>query len=142
MKLYLSGPMSGLPGLNAKAFHDAAAALRHVGFEVVNPAETELSEDTDRSENQIWVDYMLDGLLKLSDCEGVAVLNGWMSSPGASIEAMFASRLGLEVAPVDAWLETQMLATALVQLSEVVAARQGKQGHSLTTLVFDEAVTI
>jgi len=39
--IYLSGPMSGLPGFNFPAFHAAAAKLRADGFTVLNPAETD-----------------------------------------------------------------------------------------------------
>ena len=39
MKMYLSGPMTGMAENNFPAFHDAAAKLRAGGHEVVNPAE-------------------------------------------------------------------------------------------------------
>ena len=39
MRVYISGPMSGLPELNFPAFHAAAASLRAKGLDVVNPAE-------------------------------------------------------------------------------------------------------
>ena len=42
-RIYLSGPMSGLPELNFPAFHAEAARLRALGFEVVNPADFPLS---------------------------------------------------------------------------------------------------
>ena len=38
-RLYLAGPMTGLPELNFPAFHAEAARLRALGYEVVNPAE-------------------------------------------------------------------------------------------------------
>ncbi|MBT9158943.1 MAG: hypothetical protein DDT26_00192 [Dehalococcoidia bacterium] len=39
MRIYISGPMTGLHDLNFPAFRDAAAKLRAIGYEVVNPAE-------------------------------------------------------------------------------------------------------
>lgn len=39
MKLYIAGPMTGLPDLDFPAFHEAAAKLRAQGHEVINPAE-------------------------------------------------------------------------------------------------------
>ena len=37
-RIYVAGPMSGLPAFNFPAFHEAAADLRACGFDVVNPA--------------------------------------------------------------------------------------------------------
>lgn len=38
-RIYDSGPMTGLPGLNFPAFDAAAKQLRAAGYDVVNPAE-------------------------------------------------------------------------------------------------------
>ena len=38
-RIYLAGPMSGLPELNYPAFHAKAAELRAAGHHVENPAE-------------------------------------------------------------------------------------------------------
>lgn len=38
-RLYLAGPMTGLPDFNYPAFHAAAAAWRAAGWTVANPAE-------------------------------------------------------------------------------------------------------
>lgn len=39
MRVYLSGPMSGIADNNFPAFHEHAAQLRAQGFYVVSPAE-------------------------------------------------------------------------------------------------------
>src|SRR3972149_3772022 len=41
MKVYLAGPMTGLPASNFRVFDVAAAQLRRLGFEVFSPAEND-----------------------------------------------------------------------------------------------------
>lgn len=91
MKLYLSGPMSGLPELNFPAFHAEAKSLREKGHEVVNPAEFE-GDGT-------WGDWILLDLLRLKtgDFGGLVQLPGWENSPGCKIEMIFAQRLGIQI---------------------------------------------
>jgi len=43
-RIYISGPMTGLPEHNFPAFHAAAERLRKAGWEVNNPAEETSSE--------------------------------------------------------------------------------------------------
>jgi hypothetical protein len=94
MKLYIAGPMTGLPDLNFPAFHAQAAQLRAQGHEVVNPAE--LNPDPSIA----WAVCMLRDLEELSRCEGIVMLPGWEQSPGAQIERLWAGRLGLHVSEV------------------------------------------
>jgi Domain of unknown function (DUF4406) len=94
MKVYLSGPMTGLPDLNFPAFHDAAKALRECGYEVVNPAE--LNPDQSMS----WTDCMRQDIKALCDCDGIALMDGWENSAGAHLELHIAHRLGLQVSYV------------------------------------------
>jgi len=91
MRVYISGPMSGYPDLNFPSFHEAAAKLRALGHEVVNPAE--LGEHADWQ----WADYLKRDLKVLLDCDAVYALAGWRDSKGASIECDVAIRLGMLV---------------------------------------------
>lgn len=97
MKLYLAGPMSGLPQFNHPAFHAAAAKLRMAGHHVVNPAEI----NTDLTAR--WADCMRRDLAELLTCGGVALLPGWKFSRGATLEVRVAQELGMECSPFETW---------------------------------------
>lgn len=90
LRLYLSGPMTGMPDFNRPAFCAAAERLRTRGFEVVNPAEF-----APRHELMSWSDWMRIGVAELSRCDGVVALPGWRDSNGARIE------IGLAVQALD-----------------------------------------
>ena len=90
-RIYLSGPMSGLPELNFPAFHAEAARLRALGFEVVNPADLNPDPDTG------WHECMRNDLKALLDCDTLALLDGWQRSTGAHLEMHVAHRVGMEI---------------------------------------------
>lgn len=91
MKIYIAGPMTGLPNLNFPAFHAEAARLRALGYEVVNPAEI----NADPSAG--WLECMRADIRELVTCDGVALLPGWEKSRGATLEHYIARALGLAV---------------------------------------------
>lgn len=99
MRLYLSGPMNGLPQHNFPAFEKARALLRSVGYEVVCPAEL------GRHDGWAWEDYLRRDLKVMLDCEAVALLEGWERSNGAMLETDVAVRLRMRVETVEFWLE-------------------------------------
>ena len=89
-RIYLSGPMTGLPGLNFPAFHAMTAQLRDAGYMVTNPAEINPDGGT-------WSECMRRDIKSLMDCDTVAKLPGWHSSSGARLEVLIAERLGMKV---------------------------------------------
>lgn len=91
MRIYVSGPMSGVKDMNFPAFNDAAAKLRALGHEVVNPAE--LGEHDDWQ----WSDYLKRDIVELLKCEVILMLPNWADSRGASLEKYVAEKLGLRV---------------------------------------------
>ena len=91
MKVYLSGPMTGIQDFNFPAFHAEAARLRAAGLQVVNPAE--INPDTTMS----WHECMRADIKALCDCDTLALMPGWESSQGAHLELHIAHRLGLRV---------------------------------------------
>lgn len=90
-RVYISGPMTGLPELNFPAFHDAAKYLRACGYEVVNPAEL----DAEDKRELTWEQYMRRDIKALCDCDAIAFLPGYQKSRGAMAEKFVAQTLGL-----------------------------------------------
>ena len=90
-RIYIAGPMTGLPELNFPAFHAAAQMLRADGHTVVNPAE--LSNSTD----QPWEYYMRLSLKAMLDCDTIYLLENWQASKGAFIEFNLAQNLGFHI---------------------------------------------
>jgi len=91
-RIYIAGPMTGLPELNFPAFHAAAARLREAGWEAVNPAEnfggrTDMPRET----------YLRADVILLAQCEAVAMLPGWQESRGAKLEYLLARELGMPI---------------------------------------------
>ena len=91
-KYYLSGLMTGLPGLNYEAFNEAANTLRRMGFEIVNPVDLAVAEPSS-SDNY----YLRKDIQQLMDSHGVFVLPGWEYSKGSTLEVSNAVRLGMPV---------------------------------------------
>lgn len=107
LRLYLAGPMTGLPDFNRPAFHAAAAALRAAGYEVVNPAELDESEPiTDPDGPGAWERYMRRDIPHLCKCDALAQLPGWTKSRGAVLEESIAFEIGIDTDWVEAWLSS------------------------------------
>ena len=98
MRLYVAGPMSGLPDHNYPAFHEAARKLRAAGYTVLNPAEN------GRPPGDPWQAFMRDAIALLIQCDAVALLDGWQNSRGAVIEQNLAKNLGMTRWPTNHWL--------------------------------------
>lgn len=95
MKVYLSGPMTGMPDLNFPAFHRDAKWLRDRGLTVINPAE--LNPD----HTMTWGQCMRNDIKALCECEAIVLMDEWEISSGAHLELHIAHRLGLKVVMMD-----------------------------------------
>lgn len=100
MRLYIAGPMTGIPHFNIPAFDEAAAYLRSLGHDIVSPAE--LDDPSDRAaafaspdgsavhyeSGKTWGDFLARDVKLISDgrFDGIAVLPGWERSRGARLE--------------------------------------------------------
>lgn len=98
MRIYVAGPMTGLPEFNRPTFFNAETMLHRHGFEVVNPARREPVD------GKLWEDYMRDGLTDLLTCTGVALLHGWRGSKGARLEVRVATALHIPARMLDQWI--------------------------------------
>jgi len=100
MKIYLAGPMRGLPEFNFPAFFAAAKDLRKRGWEVFNPAERDLNRDhfnpkTDAAKPMAY--YMQYDLRAVCRSDAVVVLPGFRKSKGARLEVHVAREIGIPV---------------------------------------------
>lgn len=89
--IYIAGPMTGIPEFNHPAFHAAAAKLRALGWDVVNPAEVNPDHSTE------WADCLRADIVAMMDCDSVVLLPGWINSRGACLERHIAVQLGMRV---------------------------------------------
>lgn len=90
-KIYLAGPMTGIPGLNYDAFNAESARLRALGYTVENPAENQ--EPPCKS----WAGYMRLAIAQLVTCDAIALLPGSELSRGAVTELGLAHKLGMRI---------------------------------------------
>ncbi len=117
MRLYIAGPMTGLPQFNYPAFINMAEDLRIFGHDVVSPAELDDPDDKaaalaspdgamlsyTEGTSKTWGDFLARDVKLLADdgIEGIVVLPGWTKSRGARLETYVGNALcGL---PVFTW---------------------------------------
>ena len=93
--------MRGYPAFNFPAFAEAAARLRAAGYGVVSPHELH-----DGRLDLSWGEYMRRDLALLCSgaIGGIALLEDWQKSQGASIEASVGTAIGLRKGSVLWWL--------------------------------------
>lgn len=95
MKLYLAGPMTGIPQHNFPAFRQAAEWLRQQGHEVISPAELhEEAEFYDCAPGD-YKKYLPEDLTALASCDAVVMLPDSSRSHGAMWEAFSSLLFGL-----------------------------------------------
>lgn len=109
MKIYVAGPMTGIPFFNYPAFNAAAARLRGEGHEVFNPAENDIATYGCDVSNptgdvaQAAAEHGFDrrAILKTDlawiceHAEAIHLLPGWRNSTGALAEHALGVALGL-----------------------------------------------
>lgn len=91
-KIYISGPISGLPLETVyNNFTNAEVNLLEKGYKVVNPFNNGLPTTA------TWEEHMRADLKLLLDCDAIYMLEGWEKSRGARIEYALAVDLKMVV---------------------------------------------
>lgn len=90
-RIYVSGPMTGLPNYNFDAFNEASKKLRELGWVVSNPADHGLVDGATRE------DYLRYDAAQLVSCSTVFLLPDWDKSDGARWEVSIATKLGMNL---------------------------------------------
>lgn len=85
-KIYISGPITGIPNQNRKAFEEASVRLTCTGWDAVIPHD--VSSETE------WLLAMKADIKALMDCDAIFMLSEWQKSIGAVIEHDLAVKLG------------------------------------------------
>ncbi len=113
-RIYIAGPMRGLPEFNYPAFFQAEGYLLDNGYETANPARFHSIETE-------WRDCIPFDLEQLAQCDAITFLDGWEKSQGARIEALYAIGAGIrEVAfPDRLFSRTSMYDVFHEQLTDV-----------------------
>ena len=124
MRIYVSGPMTGMPDNNIHAFRAAAERLRSQGHFVINPHDfTPMfgsDEEIEKSFKNLYAFYagiyeddiditqakhkgrlanaiMAADLAAVSSCDAIYLLKGWETSRGARKELAHAIAHGLKI---------------------------------------------
>lgn len=99
LKIYISGPISGLPNGNLEAFLDAERQLQDAGHTPVNPHRNGLPSSA------TWEQHMRIDLKMLANCDAVAVLPGCNKSRGVAEELALARKMLMPIMTVCQWVE-------------------------------------
>lgn len=91
-KVYISGPMTGLPKLNTPAFNDAEKKLKKSGYAPFNPAHLMSIFDP-----KVWTpkEMLVIDIALMSHCDSIYMLPGWENSKGAQTEYQYAKSVGM-----------------------------------------------
>lgn len=95
-RVYVSGPMTGLPEFNFPAFTSAAERLRAMGHDVVSPHEV-AHDDNGEPGTIAWGVYLKRDLAEMLTCDTILLLPGWETSRGATLELYVATQVGMTV---------------------------------------------
>jgi hypothetical protein len=144
MKIYIAGPMTGIPEFNFPAFHAAASDWRREGWEVVNPAEMDEAIDgfnakTDAAKSH--EHYMKRDIPLVCSCDALALLPGWERSRGVQNEVAVARMCGLAFYHAETFVRFDPFAITETILQEAQRLVHGDRGADYGHPIDDYART-
>ena len=109
-RVYIAGPMRGIPYFNFMAFDSARDSLKALGYIPVSPADLDremgvnpfdLPKDYDWQDLDV-IGFNLEEAIErdvkaIATCDAIYMLDGWQHSRGASAEKALAVWQGMEV---------------------------------------------
>lgn len=100
-RIYIAGPMTGVPGWNYEAFESAAEKLTADGWDVYDPVQIGemhgLKYDADEQDPEI-LPYVIKAELGfVARSDAIYLLKGWEKSIGTRRELLVALGCGLEI---------------------------------------------
>ena len=125
MKLYVIGPVTGLDDLNRPAFEAARTVLEAEGYVALLPHDFIAADAT-------WQQAMKRSLETLAKADGVACLDGWSKSHGASHEVETAQWLGLPAMSVKDWIDPSCSLRVIEEATETKLCPKCKRVIPLT----------
>jgi len=122
-KVYVSGPMTGLPEHNGPAFQKAATTLRELDYSVCNPQETDIILGPLLHEEYLRFDFE-----RVLEADFVVALNGWEGSLGATSEILVAMRIGIPVWGWENWKDYDRISyDRVVKAMSSIASHKASQ---------------
>ena len=89
-KVYIAGPMTGIPELNYPAFNRAEKRISEkIGCRILNPAR--------QPDGLEYEEYMRRGFADIEEATAIFLITGWEKSKGAVRELKYAIRKGKKI---------------------------------------------
>ncbi len=100
-KVYISGPITGIPNFNASSFCDAERSLYYSGYDIANPLRinnvinhlNEVTVTLEEHSKYPREHYLKNDVAQLIKCDYIFFLGGWENSKGALFERQIAQEL-------------------------------------------------
>lgn len=146
-RVYIAGPMTGIPQFNFPAFIAEGEALRTLGFDVHSPAEMDDpvtrqaaldspdgAPGSGSANGETWGDFLARDVKLLVDdgIEAIVVLPGWYRSKGARLETFVGHLVGIPILRRDETSRGSMLfSVSHVSLLRAWSGAWGIEGVAL-----------
>jgi Domain of unknown function (DUF4406) len=98
IRVYICGPISGIPEHNKPAFDAMESELRSLGLEPINPHLTcaHIKREFYPTDKDHWQACMRADIRELMRADMITLLPGWENSKGAKIEIALARELSIK----------------------------------------------